>query len=366
MHQILLVTLLSLPVLSAADTPPGQPPAEEPVAGEYQALMDEYRSALKKSDAVFVKATTEEQRQQIRADFAKVNSKFIIRFLAYAETHAREKEALLALFFVLHPDSHAERGDADKALQFVRKDHIQSDRLTNPPILQFLAWENSPSTEKLLRDVLANNPHHVIQANACFSLAQVLKNRANASPPEQAAKLANEADGFFKQVVDRYADVKELAAKAGSERFERRRLQVGKVVPDIEGEDLGGTKFRLSDTRGKVTVLVFWASWCPPCMRMIPHERELAERLKDQPFALVGVNGDGDRAAAKKAAEKEKMGWRSFHDGTRDGEGATATAWNVHRWPMIYILDGKGVIRYKGIREVELDKAVDQLLADLK
>jgi thiol-disulfide isomerase/thioredoxin len=353
-------------MLSTADKPQDRPQAEKPTTDRYQALVDEYRNALKESDAVFAKANTEEERRQIRAAFREVRSKFVGRFLAFAEKHPQEKEALLALFFVLHPDTWAEPRDIDKAVQLVLKDHIKSDHLTDPPILQFLALENSPAAEKLLRGVLENNPHHAIQAQACLSLAQVIKNRAAASPSEQAAKLTKEAEEWFARVVDKYADAKAVVEKARVELFELRRLQLGEVAPDLEGEDLGGARFRLSDSRGKVTVLVFWASWCGPCMRMIPHERKLAERFKDRPFALVGVNGDGDRAAAKKVAEKEMMRWRSFWDGPRNGAGAIATGWNVHRWPMIYILDGKGVIRFKGIREAELDKAVDQLLAELE
>lgn len=364
MHQVLLGALALLPVLFSADKPGDRPPAEKPAAGEYQALVDEYRSALKESDAVFAKANTEEERRQIRAAFRERRSKFVGRFLAFAEKHPKEKETLLALFFVLHPDTWAERRAADQAVELVLKDHIKSDRLTDPPILQVLALENSRTAEKVLRGVLENNPHHAIQAQACLSLAQVLKNRADASPPEQAAKLAKAAEEFFERVVVKYADVKALAEKARSDLFEIRHLQVGKVAPDIEGEDLGRARFRLSDSRGKVTVLVFWASWCGPCMQMIPHERKLAERLKDRPFALVGVNGDADPVAAKKVAEKEMMRWRSFWDGPRDGAGAIATAWNVRRWPMIYILDGKGVIRFKGVREAQLDKAVDQLLTE--
>ena len=66
--------------------------------------------------------------------------------------------------------------------------------------------------------------------------------------------------------------------------------RVGMPAPEIDGEDFDGMRVKLSDYRGKVVVVVFWASWCPPCCAMIPHERELVERNRDKPFAMLSVN----------------------------------------------------------------------------
>src|SRR5688572_22947341 len=68
--------------------------------------------------------------------------------------------------------------------------------------------------------------------------------------------------------------------------------RVGKPAPEFDGEDFEGRRVKLSDYRGKVVVLVFWSTRCPPCRAMIPHEREMVERFHDRPFALIGVNND--------------------------------------------------------------------------
>jgi len=99
---------------------------------------------------------------------------------------------------------------------------------------------------------------------------------------------------------------------------------------------------------------------------MYPHERSLVERLKDKPFALIGVNSDTDKAVLKKRMAEEKITWRSFWNGPQGTNGPISKAWNVRGWPTIYVLDAKGVIRFKGVREKQMDEAVDALLKELE
>jgi hypothetical protein len=96
---------------------------------------------------------------------------------------------------------------------------------------------------------------------------------------------------------------------------------------------------------------------------MYPHERSLVNRLQGKPFALIGINSDTDKKKLKQRMVKEKITWRSFWDGPKGIQGSIARAWNVQAWPTIYVLDHQGVIRFKGLRGKELDRAVDQLIA---
>ena len=98
---------------------------------------------------------------------------------------------------------------------------------------------------------------------------------------------------------------------------------------------------------------------------MYPHERSLVKRLAGQPFALLGINSDRDREALKKVMKKQGITWRSFWNGGGTG-GPISSAWNVRAWPTIYVLDHKGVIRYKNVRGERMDEAVDALLAEMK
>jgi hypothetical protein len=99
---------------------------------------------------------------------------------------------------------------------------------------------------------------------------------------------------------------------------------------------------------------------------MYPHERSLVARLKDKPFALIGINSDVDKEKLKKRLTEEKITWRSFWNGPKGPSGPIAQAWNVSGWPTIFVLDHKGIIRAKDLRGEPLDEAVDRLLAAME
>jgi len=98
---------------------------------------------------------------------------------------------------------------------------------------------------------------------------------------------------------------------------------------------------------------------------MFPHERSLVEKLKNEPFAIVGVDSDPERDKLREAMRKEGISWRSFFDGGST-HGPIASAWNILGWPTIYVLDAQGRIRFKDVRGKALEDAVDALLAELK
>src|SRR4051812_19690898 len=97
---------------------------------------------------------------------------------------------------------------------------------------------------------------------------------------------------------------------------------------------------------------------------MLPHEKELVKRLENQPFALIGINSDGDAAALTKILADNGITWRQAVDGSTSGK--LASTWNVQGWPTIYVIDAKGVIRFRNLRDDELATAVSKLLEEAK
>lgn len=197
------------------------------------------------------------------------------------------------------------------------------------------------------------------------------------------AALSRDRAALLERVVREYGDIPlappwakpEVQARAagltlGKVAEEKlnalRTVGVGMVAPEIEGTDVDGAPLRLSDYRGKVVVLVFWGTWCGPCMALLPTEKSLAERLKDRPFVLLGVNSDKDRAALKSVSTEKGITWRSWFDGGSTN-GPIASRWNVHGWPTIVVIDKAGVIRFKDLPHYTpkpLNDAVDSLLAE--
>jgi len=98
--------------------------------------------------------------------------------------------------------------------------------------------------------------------------------------------------------------------------------------------------------------------------RLIPHERSLVKQLKGKPFTLIGINSDKEVEVARKAVEKLEINWRSFWNGEKGTFGPISTKWNVDSWPKTYLIDAKGIIRYKDLKGEELDEAIEKLMAE--
>ena len=102
---------------------------------------------------------------------------------------------------------------------------------------------------------------------------------------------------------------------------------------------------------------------------MFPHERSLVARLKDEPFALIGVNSDENLADMKPKFKDEKITWRSFWNGPDGTGGPISKRWNVRGWPTLYVIDAEGKIRHKSEGsppEATLDQWIDELIAEAK
>jgi peroxiredoxin len=254
-----------------------------------------------------------------------------------------------------------------------------------------------PGIEALFREVLERNPDHGARGHACFGLAEILSRRAKLPKlmndpvmaqrmkvvygKEQLAEILNqdpeaslrEATALYERVVSEFADVKywldfpddkmTLGVQAEKRLAEWRDLAIGRPAPEIEGQDVDGKTFKLSDYRGSVVALVFWASWCAPCMQQLPHERELARRMEGKPFTLLGVNCDYKVSTARAVLAKEKIAWPNWYDGDAR-QGKIANRYHIQSLPAIFVIDGKGLIREKDVRGESLDKAIEALLKE--
>jgi tetratricopeptide (TPR) repeat protein len=217
---------------------------------QFNSLTQEYQTAQREFSKIYQEAKTDAEREKAMEKYPQPAT-YTDRFLALAEKHPQSPVAIDALIWVVQNGRFG--SSADKALETLIKDHIQSDKLV--PVCQVLAHSDPSKASSVLRKILEANPSREVRGQACLSLGQALKNQGNQA----------EAEKYLEQVVQEYSDLKwyrgTLGDQAKSELFELRNLAIGKVAPEIEGEDLDGNKFKLSDYRGKVVVIDFWGDW---------------------------------------------------------------------------------------------------------
>ena len=92
------------------------------------------------------------------------------------------------------------------------------------------------------------------------------------------------------------------------------------------------------------------------------HERSLVQRLQGKPFVLLG---DDDRDAVKEVIRRERHTWRSWSDPDY-GKGPICARWQPGHWPALFVLDHRGMIRYRNISPHFLDQAVERLLREVE
>jgi len=138
----------------------------------------------------------------------------------------------------------------------------------------------------------------------------------------------------------------------------------GNAAPSFTLQDLSGNKVSLSDFKGKVVILDFWATWCPPCVKEIPHFIELQEQYTDKGFAMVGISLDREGVSVVEAfARKYKINYPILmNDGRADRDYG-----GIRSIPTTFVIDGAGNIRqkYVGYREKAVFEAdIKTLLAE--
>ena len=165
----------------------------------------------------------------------------------------------------------------------------------------------------------------------------------------------------YNRLVEQYPGT--LAAKeARTIILRKKHLQPGDLFPDFVSKDSDGKRFQLTEYRGKVVVLEFWASWCPSCERTIPIMQGVEKEFADQNVVFVGVNSDGGAQMVKDLEAKYKMTHRNLVDGSP--AGPISIAYNIMAWPSFIVIgkDGKVVFRSAGIDAEGMTGALNRAL----
>jgi len=386
---------------SAKQDAPSENAADEDPAEAYRVLLSDYQLAQKDFDAHGRLDKQIGGRQPKALELPRYE--FAGRFLAFARRNAGGPWAVHALIWVIMNSRESEPQTARtwrQAIALLERDHADDDALY--PVVKHLEgnYTRSYPAVRFLRAVADKNPNAGVRGQACYSLAQILKLRAEIvrglKGPDTAKvergsndslgkdfieqlkqddpeKIDAEIVQLLERVRDEYAEYAHprgtLGEAATGELFEIRHLAVGKVAPATEGEDLEEKPFKLGDYRGRVVLLVFTGHWGRQFEGFYQHVASLDDRLRHKPFALLGVNSDINPEPMRDALRNEDIAWRMWRDGGPNGP--IATRWNIHPrpgiiGPRIFVIDHKGVIQYRDVFRSDLDDAIDGLLAELE
>ena len=141
------------------------------------------------------------------------------------------------------------------------------------------------------------------------------------------------------------------------------QIKSGYDAPEIALTSANGDTIRLSSLKGKVVLLDFWASWCPPCRASNKQLVKLYPKFKEKGFEIFGVSLDDSKQSWKKAIQKDKISWLQTID--RGGwEAQTAIKWNISAIPTSYLIDKDGKLLAKDLEVKDLAKALKDILGE--
>lgn len=188
-------------------------------------------------------------------------------------------------------------------------------------------------TEQSARDLsaaiakfLETHPEDPRRSALKLTEAQALENFAPAEARNIYEEVAKDEDPDIAQ-----------SAKSGLELMDMRDKPLELAFTTVDGK-----KFDLADLRGKVVLVDFWATWCPPCVEEVPQLVETYEKFKDRGFEIVGISLDSDKSALEKFTAENKMTWPQFSDG-KGWDNELAQRFKIQSVPTMWLLgrDGK-------------------------
>lgn len=316
-------------------------------------------------------ATDATARRGIIAEARELSMISAQKALEIAGDNPKDSVGFDALLFVMQTSGRFGGGkEFDTAAGLVAEHH-----LANPKVKELLPMMagGGPGAQKLLQAAAEKATDKEVKGIALFFLGL---NEAGPLDDEEDEKridmIIAKATDYFEKAAKEAPNARIGATTIAKEVASQldgfkaiKNLAVGKPAPDVETLTLEGKKVKLSDYKGKVVLLDIWATWCPPCRAMIPHEREMVKKLQGKPFLLVSVSADDQKETLTKFLEKEPMPWTHWWDNGTDNP--VLKKYRVRAFPTLYLIDHTGVIRQKWVGSPgndKLDKAVEELVTE--
>ncbi|HWZ43010.1 MAG TPA: redoxin family protein [Candidatus Saccharimonadales bacterium] len=114
-------------------------------------------------------------------------------------------------------------------------------------------------------------------------------------------------------------------------------------APDFEIQTVQGESISLQQLKGKVVVMDFWATWCPPCRASVPELRDLTRKYPTSKLVLISVSADDDEQAWRDFIAKKNMDWVQYLDSNHK----VLNAFGIHAFPTYLVIDGDGIVKQR-------------------
>ncbi len=143
---------------------------------------------------------------------------------------------------------------------------------------------------------------------------------------------------------------------------ELSRLAIGTEAPEISILDPDGKPIKLSDFRGKVVLVDFWASWCGPCRKENPNVVNMYKKYHDKGFEIFSVSLDKDKNSWINAIKMDGLLWKHGSE-LAYWQSSFCKTYNITGIPMTFLVDKDGKILAKGLRGADLDSKLSKIFA---
>lgn len=182
--------------------------------------------------------------------------------------------------------------------------------------------------------------------------------------PDQAAEMIRQIQTDFPKtkIAENAGQILASIKEEQAAKKIQASLVEGATFPEFHVTDLAGKPLSISNYKGKVVLLDFWATWCGPCVAELPNVLKTYEKHHADGFNIIGISLDKEREKLDSFIKEKNMTWPQYFDG-QGWENKLATTYGIRSIPATYLLDGNGKIIGKDLRGEQLEEAVTKALA---